>query len=141
MKNIKIKVGSFGIGIKEINFQKYISLTDIAKKKNYEEPRFAIINWLRSRNTLEFLGIWEQIHNPNFNRVGFDTIKSNAGLNSFTISPSKWVGSTNALGIISKSGRYGSGTYAHEDIALEFAKFTLVDNKNIRQLEHKEKTD
>ncbi len=87
VQNEIIEVEGIGIGIKEINSKKYISLTDIAKKKNSEEPRFVIINWLRNRNTVEFLGIWEKIHNPNFNRVGFDTVRSNAGLNSFTISP------------------------------------------------------
>ena len=88
-----------------------------------------VINWLRNRNTIEFLGIWEKIHNPNFNRVGFDTIRMQAGLNSFTISPSKWIEITNAKGIITKSGRYDSGTYAHEDIALEFASWISAEFK------------
>jgi len=74
-RNKIIKVEGIGIGIKEVDSQRYISLTDIAKKKNSEEPRFVVINWLRNRNTVEFLGIWEKIHNPNFNRVGFDTVK------------------------------------------------------------------
>ena len=138
-----IQVEGFNIGIKEIDSQKYISLTDIAKKKNLEEPRFVVINWLRNRNTVEFLGIWEKIHNQDFNRVGFDTVKSNVSLNSFTISPSKWIEETNAKGIISKSGRYGSGTYAHEDIALEFAswisaEFKLYFIKEFRRLKYKE---
>src|SRR3989339_1946629 len=142
-KNTLIKVEGIGIGIKEVYSQRYISLTDIAKKKNSEEPRFVVINWLRNRNTVEFLGIWEKIHNPNFNRVGFDTVRSNAGLNSFTISPSKWIGETNAIGIISKSGRYDSGTYAHEDIALEFAswispEFKLYFIKEFRRLKYEE---
>ena len=144
MENNKvIEVEGIGIGIKEIDSQKYISLTDIAKKKNSEEPRFVIINWLRNRNTVEFLGIWEKIHNPGFNRVGFDTVRSNAGLNSFTISPSKWIGETNAIGIVSKSGRYDSGTYAHDDIALEFAswisaEFKLYFIKEFRRLKYEE---
>ena len=79
-KNNILRVEGVSIGIKEIDSQRYISLTDIAKKKNSEEPRFVIINWLRNRNTVEFLGIWEKIHNSNFNRVGFDTVRSNAGL-------------------------------------------------------------
>jgi len=138
-----IKVEGIGIGIKDIDSQKYISLTDIAKKKNPDEPRFVIINWLRNRNTVEFLGIWEKIHNPDFNRAGFDTVRSNAGLNSFTISPSKWIGETNAVGIVSKSGRYNSGTYAHEDIALEFAswisaEFKLYFIKEFRRLKCEE---
>ncbi len=111
------------------NYDDYICITDIAKKKNPEEPRFVIINWLRNRNTIEFLGIWEKIYNPNFNSVGFDTVKSNAGLNSFTISPSKWIEETNAIGLVSKSGRYDSGTYAHKDIAFEFASWISVEFK------------
>src|SRR3989344_809415 len=143
VKNNIIRVEGVNIGIKDIDPKRYVSLTDITKKKNSEEPRFVIINWLRNRNTVEFLGIWEKIHNPNFNRVGFDTVRSNAGLNSFTISPSKWIGETNAIGIISKSGRYDSGTYAHEDIALEFAswispEFKLYFIKEFRRLKYKE---
>jgi hypothetical protein len=141
--NKMIKVEGINIGIKEIDSKKYISLTDIAKKKNSEEPRFVIINWLKNRNTVEFLGIWEKIHNPNFNRVGFYTVRSNAGLNSFTISPSKWIDKTNAIGIVSKSGRYDSGTYAHEDIAFEFAswisaEFKLYFIKEFRRLKYEE---
>lgn len=138
-----IKVEGIDVGIKEIDSQKYISLTDIAKKKNSEDPRFVVINWLRNRNTVEFLGIWEKIHNPKFNRVGFDTVRLNAGLNSFTISPSKWIEETNAIGMVSKSGRYESGTYAHEDIALEFAswispEFKLYFIKEFRRLKYEE---
>lgn len=142
-ENQLVRVEGISIGIKEIDSQKYICLTDIAKKKNSEEPRFVVINWLRNRNTIEFLGIWEKIHNPNFNRAGFDTVRSNAGLNSFTISPSKWIDETNAIGIFSKSGRYDSGTYAHEDIALEFAswispEFKLYFIKEFRRLKYEE---
>src|SRR3989344_2512774 len=138
-----VKVEGIEVGIKELDSQKYISLTDIAKKKNSEDPRFVVINWLRNRNTVEFLGIWEKIHNPAFNRVGFDTVRLSAGLNSFIISPSKWIEETNAIGIISKSGRYGSGTYAHEDIALEFAswispEFKLYFIKEFRRLKYAE---
>jgi len=143
VKNDIIRVEGIVIGIKEIDSRKYISLTDIAKKKNSDEPRFVIINWLRNRNTVEFLGIWEKIYNPNFNRVGFDTVRLQAGLNSFTISPSKWIEETNAIGLISKSGRYDSGTYAHEDIALEFAswispEFKLYFIKEFRRLKYEE---
>ena len=138
-----INVKGLKINIFEQKFDKYINITDIAKKKNPEEPRFVIINWLRNRNTIEFLGIWELIHNKNFNRVGFDTVKVNSGLNSFTISPSKWIETTNAIGIITKSGRYDSGTYAHEDIALEFAswisaEFKLYFIKEFRRLKKEE---
>lgn len=137
------KINVLGTEISVYTDNDFISLTDIAKKKNSEEPRFVVINWLRNRNTVEFLGIWEKIHNPNFNRAGFDTVKSNAGLNSFTISPSKWIAETNAIGIVSKSGRYGSGTYAHEDIALEFAswisaEFKLYFIKEFRRLKYEE---
>ena len=143
MHNKVVKVEGIPIGIKEIALEKYISLTDIAKKKNTEEPRFVIINWLRNRNTVEFLGVWETIHNPDFNRVGFDTVRSQAGLNSFTMSPSKWIELTNAKGIVSKSGRYDGGTYAHEDIALEFAswisaEFKLYFIKEFRRLKYEE---
>ncbi len=138
-----VRVKSIDVSIENINSEKYISLTDIARKKNYKEPRFVVINWLRNRNTIEFLGIWERIHNPNFNRVGFDTVKMQAGLNSFTLSPLKWITSINSIGIISKSGRYNSGTYAHEDIALEFAswisaEFKLYFIKEFRKLKYQE---
>ncbi|MFH0876201.1 MAG: KilA-N domain-containing protein [archaeon] len=138
-----VRVEGIDINIQNVDSHKYISLTDIAKKKNSEEPRFVVINWLRNRNTIEFLGIWEKIHNPNFNRVGFDTVRMQAGLNSFTISPSKWIETTNANGIFSKSGRYDSGTYAHEDIALEFAswisaEFKLYFIKEFRRLKTEE---
>lgn len=106
----------------------FISLTDIAKYKNSSDPRFVIQNWMRNRNTLEFIGLWEQLHNPNFNRVQFDTFKSEAGLNSFTLSPKQWIETTNAIGIISKAGRYG-GTYAHKDIAFEFASWVSPEFK------------
>lgn len=106
----------------------YISLTDIAKYKNNEEPKNVVSNWLRNRNTIEFLGIWEQLNNPNFKGVEFDAFKRDAGLNSFTLSPTKWINSTNAIGIISKPGRYG-GTYAHSDIAFEFASWISPEFK------------
>ncbi len=143
VKTKEIQVKGIDVGIMEINSEKYISLTDIARKKNSNEPRFVVINWLRNRNTVEFLGIWELIHNQNFNRVGFDTIRINTGLNSFTISPSKWIKQTNSIGIITKSGRHGSGTYAHEDIALEFAswvsaEFKLYFIKEFRRLKENE---
>lgn len=89
----------------------YISLTDIARYKNSDDPRFVIQNWMRNRNTLEFIGLWEALNNSNFNRVQFDTFRNEAGLNRFTITPQKWIESTNAIGIIAKPGRYG-GTYA-----------------------------
>ncbi|MDW2834503.1 KilA-N domain-containing protein [Mesomycoplasma ovipneumoniae] len=106
----------------------YISLTDIARYKNKDEPRFAIQNWMRNRNTLEFIGLWEILNNKNFNRVQFDTFKMDAGLNRFTMTPQKWIENTNAIGIVSKTGRYG-GTYAHSDIAMEFASWISAEFK------------
>ena len=106
----------------------YISLTDIAKYKNSEFPADVIKNWLRVRSTIEFLGLWEQFHNENFKLVEFDQFKNEAGSNSFVLSPQKWIESTNAIGIVSKSGRYG-GTFAHKDIAFEFASWISPEFK------------
>jgi len=106
----------------------YISLTDIAKYKNPEFPADVIKNWLRTRFTIDYLGAWEQLYNPNFKLVEFDQFKSEAGTNSFVLSPQKWIDSTNAIGLISKSGR-GGGTYAHKDIAFEFASWISVEFK------------
>lgn len=106
----------------------YISLTDIAKYRNSDDPRFVIQNWMRNRNTLEFIGLWETLNNRNFNRVQFDTFRNEAGLNRFTMTPQKWIASTNAIGIIAKSGRYG-GTYAQYDIAMEFASWISPEFK------------
>lgn len=105
-----------------------ISLTDIAKVKDSDNPRYIIQNWMRNRNTIEFLGVWETLYNPNFNRVEFDAFRSQAGLNSFVMTPQKWIDSTAAIGIISKAGRYG-GTYAHKEIAFEFASWISVEFK------------
>lgn len=139
----KVTIDNLNVSIMDVNSEKFISLTDIAKKKNPLEPRFVIINWLRNRNTVEFLGIWESIHNPKFNRVEFDTVKKEVGLNSFTLSPSQWIKKTDAIGLVTKSGRYDSGTYAHEDIALEFAswisaEFKLYFIKEFRRLKYEE---
>ncbi|MBE2989997.1 KilA-N domain-containing protein [Sneathia sp. DSM 16630] len=106
----------------------YISLTDIAKYKNTDDPRFVIQNWMRNRNTLEFIGLWETLNNRNFNRVQFDTFRNEAGLNRFTMTSSKWIESTGAIGIVSKSGRYG-GTYVNYDIAMEFASWLSPEFK------------
>jgi len=106
----------------------FISLTDIAKLKDSDNPRYIIQNWLRNRNTIEFLGVWESLYNPSFNRVEFDAFRSQAGLNSFVMTPQKWVESTRAIGIISKAGRYG-GTYAQKEIAFEFASWISVEFK------------
>ena len=112
----KIEVEEKIISITNYNENDYICLTDMVKG---EEGSDHIRNWMRNRNTVEFLGIWEQLYNPNFKGVEFDTFKKEAGLNSFNLTPKKWVEKTDAIGIVSKSGRYG-GTYAHKDIAFEF---------------------
>ena len=106
----------------------YISLTDIAKYKNPDDPRFIIQNWMRTRFTIEFLGIWEHLNNSIFNRVEFEAVKNESGSNAFVMTPSKWVNLTGAIGIVSKAGRYG-GTYAHKDIAFEFASWVSVEFK------------
>lgn len=106
----------------------YISLTDIAKYRNPDDPAGVIANWLRNRNTLEYLGLWEKMNNPNFNPLEFEEFKNNAGANSFTLSPQKWISATNAIGLISKAGRYG-GTFAHTDIAFEFASWVSPEFK------------
>ena len=119
----------------------FISLTDIARYKS-DEPKDVIKNWMRSKDTILFLGLWEQLHNPDFKGVEFDAFKNEAGTNAFTMSPKKWVDSTNSIGIVSKSGRYG-GTYAHSDIAFEFAswispEFKLYIIKDYKRLKHDE---
>ena len=120
MKNKKIIVLDQEI---HINKDDYFSLTDIAKYKNPEDPRFVIQNWMRRIDTIQYIGLWEQLNNPNFNRVEFDTFRSEAGHNYFTMTPKKWIDGVNAIGIISKAGKYNGGTYAHKDIALQFASW------------------
>ena len=126
--NNKIDVQEITVTIKEHNKKDFISLTDIAKAKNPDEPKDVVKNWLRSKTTIEFLGLWEKINNSDFKGVEFDTFKNEAGSNSFTLSPSKWIKSTNAVGLISSSGRYG-GTFAHKDIAFEFASWVSAEFK------------
>ena len=127
MKKDTIEAKGLSIQVYTEDFKNdYISLTDIAKYKNTDDPRFVIQNWMRNRNTLEYIGLWEILNNPNFNRVQFDTFKNEAGLNRFTMTPQKWIDLTNAIGIISKSGRYG-GTFAHKDIAFKFASWLSAE--------------
>lgn len=121
----KIIVQNTDITIITVNGEDYISLTDLARHKS-DEPNAVIANWLRNRNTIEYLGIWEQLYNPNFKPTEFEGFRRQAGLNAFTLSPKKWTEATNAIGIIAKSGRYG-GTYAHKDIALKFASWISVE--------------
>jgi len=123
-----IDVLSSNVRIAAINDQDFICLTDIARYKGKATTDDLIRNWLRNRNTVEFLGLWEQINNPDFNPVEFDGIRMQAGLNSFTLTPKQWIERTGAIGIQSKTGRYG-GTYAHADIAFEFAAWISVEFK------------
>jgi len=106
----------------------YISLTDIARHKDSKRTDYLISNWLRNRNTIEFLGIWETLNNPGFNPIEFDGIRKSAGLNSFILTAKQWVERTHAVGLVSKTGRYG-GTFAHKDIAFEFASWISVEFK------------
>ncbi len=106
----------------------YISLTDIAKYKTSENPGYVIQNWMRTRSTVRFLGLWERFHNPDFNCLEFEAIEQEAGLNSFVLTPKRWIESTNAIGMISKQGRYAA-TFAHQDIAFEFASWISPEFK------------
>ena len=121
-KTNQLIVKGISISMLKIANENYISLTDIARNKNAEEPKDVVKNWMRSRTTIEFLGLWEQLNNPAFKGVEFDPLLFEAGSNSFTLSPSKWIEKTNAKGVISKQGNQG-GTFAHEDIAFEFASW------------------
>ena len=121
----KIDVKGLAVTVVKVNSEDYISLTDMMRSKDGE---FFFHNWLRNRNTVEFLGTWEKVYNPNFNSVEFDRIKSRAGLNNFRISAKEWTEKTRAIGIVSKAGRYG-GTYAHKDIAFEFAMWISPEFK------------
>ena len=121
----KVNVKDTSVSVIKYDETDFISLTDIAKFKS-EEPNAVIANWLRNRNTIEYLGIWETLYNTDFNPLEFEGFKKEAGLNAFTLSPTKWIESTNAKGIIVKSGRYG-GTYAHKDIAFKFASWISVE--------------
>ena len=112
-----------------VNADDYISLTDIARYKNPEFPADIVKTWMRMRNTIEFLGLWEELNNPEFKLVEFDQFKNDAGSNAFVLSPQKWIKSTNAIGMVSKSGRYGGGTFAHKDIAFEFASWISPEFK------------
>ncbi len=122
MSKQKINVNEIEIVLYKKNEEEFISLTDMAKFRDSERTNYIIQNWMRTRSTIEFIGLWEQLHNPNFKRIEFDAFRNESGSNSFTLTPKKWIETTNSIGIISKSGRYG-GTYAHKDIAFEFASW------------------
>jgi len=124
----KVSVLDKVVSLYLVNAEDYISLTDIAKFKNPDAPADIIKNWLRSKNTIELLGLWEKLHNEDFKLVEFDQFKNDAGFNHFVLSPKKWIEATHAIGLQSKSGRYG-GTFAHADIALEFASWVSVEFK------------
>ena len=134
-----LKAKGIDISIYTKDFEnEFISLTDIAKYRNEDDPRFVIQNLMRNRNTIEFLAVWEELHNPEFNRVQFDAVRNEAGLNRFVMTPTKWITQMNAIGIVSKAVRYG-GTYAHTDIAMAFAtwispEFQLYIMKDYRRL-------
>ena len=121
-----IHANGIDIGIYTQDFEnEFISLTDIARYKS-DDPTAVIQNWMRNRDVIEFLGLWERLHNPDFNPLEFEGFRKEAGLNAFTLSPQKWIETTCAIGLISKSGRYG-GTFAHKDIAFKFASWISVE--------------
>ena len=124
----KVKVMDKEVSIQTYNDADYICLTDIARYKDPERGDYIIQNWMRNRNTIEFLGIWEQLNNPDFNSIEFDGIRKQAGLNSFSLTPKRWIAETKAIGIAARTGRYG-GTFAHKDIAFEFASWISVEFK------------
>jgi len=141
MKKIQVK-GTI-INIVSSNDQDYISLTDMAKFKSHEHTGIIISNWLSTKYTIQFMGAWEQVHNPIFNVIEFHNIKNEAGSNAFILSSSHWIKSTGAIGIRSKTGRYGGGTYAHKDIAFEFGtwlspEFKLYLIKEFQRLKEEE---
>ena len=141
MKKQTINVKGAKITILSQNQQDYISLTDMAR--NFEDGVVLIEKWLRNKNTIEFIGIWEQLYNPDFNSPEFEGIKNEAGLNRFTLSVKKWIEKTRAIGLMAKTGRYGSGTFAHKDIAFEFGswlspEFKLYLIKEFQRLKEEE---
>jgi hypothetical protein len=128
MKKQKINVIQHEVTILTGGKDDYISLTDIARYKDSERSDYILQNWLRLRSTIEFIGLWEKLHNPGFNSIEFDGFKNQAGANSFSLTPKRWIEATNAVGIISSTGRYG-GTFAHKDIAFEFASWISPEFK------------
>ena len=143
-----ITVKNIDINVTGIGDDDFVSLTDIAKTKNPEFPSDVVRNWMRLRNTIEFMGLWEKINNENFNSTEFDRFRNEAGANTFVMTPTKWIRETGAIGIKSSRGKYSGGTFAHRDIALEFAswispeiklyiikEFQRLKNKESEQLE------
>jgi hypothetical protein len=144
-KSKTIKVENFEIVLYSLNNEDFISLTDMARYKDAARTNYIIQNWLRTRNAIEFCGLWEQINNSNFKRIEFDAFKNASGSNSFTLTPQKWIETTNAIGMVSKSGRYG-GTFAHHDIVFEFASwispefklYLITEFQRLKNVESKE---
>ena len=128
MKNTELLVQGMNIRYAQVNGMDYVCLTDIAKVRNPTETALVISHWLSTRFTVEFLGVWETIHNPDFNTTEFSSIRNNSGSNGYVLTTKQWMEKTNAIGLISKSGRYG-GTHAHKDIAFEFASWVSVEFK------------
>lgn len=129
MAKNSVIVKDIGVRYKQINKEDYISLTDIAKFKNPTDPRFTVYSWLRSKETLRFLAIWEELNNPDFNRVEFDTVTKDAGTHAFMITPSQWIEKLNGIALTVSAGKYNSGIYAHQDIAFEFASWVSPEFK------------
>lgn len=127
-KSKTITVKGTSIVLYKKNLEEFISLTDIARYRDKERSDYILQNWMRNRSTIEFIGLWEQFNNPDFNSVEFDGIKIMSGTNSFSLTPKRWITATNAIGIVSKTGRYG-GTFAHKDIAFEFATWLSAEFK------------
>jgi len=127
-KNKRIIVRGTKVIVYSDNKEDFISLTDIARYKDSERGDYILQNWLRNRSTIEFIGLWEKFHNPEFNSIEFDGIRIMAGSNRFSLTPKRWIAETNAKGIVSKAGRYG-GTFAHKDIAFEFASWLSTEFK------------
>ena len=128
VKNKKIEVQGIEIVLYQDNQEDFISLTDIARFRDAERSDYLLQNWMRNRSTIEFIGLWETFNNPDFNSIEFDGIKNMAGSNSFSLTPKRWIDETNAIGIVSKTGRYG-GTFPHKDIAFEFATWLSAEFK------------
>lgn len=124
-----INVKDNEIRVIKIKGADYISLTDLARTQNYESPADVVKNWMRNKETISFLGVWEKLNNEDFKLIEFDQFKNQAGRHAFTMSPQKWIRETNAIGIISKSGKYGGGTFARSDIAFEFASWISSEFK------------
>ena len=122
IKSKILQIQDIPVSVVSLDNNDYICLTDMARFKDTERTNYVIQNWMRSRQTIEFVGLWEQLHNPNFKGVEFEAFRKEAGLNSFSLTPQRWITATNSIGIVSKSGRYG-GTYEHKDIAFEFGSW------------------